>query len=328
MKTKHFILSALFTCVFIACDGITPVVPDDGTRYGEFNLSITYEANGLTVQFSPKHDYSGDLWYEWDFGDGTKSTQKQPTHTYSKNGTYSVVLAAGTPDGRKVEQVYETVTVKEEPKEEASAYFEYTLGTGNGELYVFIKDKSKGEKAVYDFGDGTTKTINLPYSDLISKEYSKFGTYKITVTAYSANGDTKSYSQNITIKKHDIYIAGIEYLAVDHDWEYYKAVLKDDDFFTTTWFTTYWTNDPIASYNLPYKYMFAKPILMDGLEDDEYYTLYIYHSADGSTETQCLKQNISTLGIKAVASMPNEYRYTEISNNSGNTKVRIYFDYK
>ena len=74
--------------------------------------------------------------------------------------------------------------------------------------------------------------------------------------------------------------------------------------------------------------MFAKPILMDGLEDDEYYTLYIYHSADGSTETQCLKQNISTLGIKAVASMPNEYRYTEISNNSGNTKVRIYFDYK
>ena len=92
MKTKHSILSVLFTCVFIACDGITPVVPDDGTRYGEFNLSITYEANGLTVQFSPKHDYSGDLWYEWDFGDGTKSTQKQPTNTYSKNESEVVKL--------------------------------------------------------------------------------------------------------------------------------------------------------------------------------------------------------------------------------------------
>ena len=30
--------------------------------------------------------------WEWDFGDGTKSTDQNPTHTYSANGTYSVQL--------------------------------------------------------------------------------------------------------------------------------------------------------------------------------------------------------------------------------------------
>lgn len=176
MKTNYFILSLLFACVFIACDGITSVVPDDGTRYGEFNLSITYEANGLTVQFSPKHDYSGDLWYEWDFGDGTKSTQKQPTHTYSKNGTYSVVLTAGTPDGRKMEQVYETVTVKEEQKEDNTEKTTYITGFVLYSAYVMTQKPYFrfelvgvdlwGEKSINiktDYSEQPITSSDLPY---------------------------------------------------------------------------------------------------------------------------------------------------------------------
>ncbi len=35
----------------------------------------------------------------WDFGDGTNSTQKNPTHTYKKDGIYVVTLTVVDNDG-------------------------------------------------------------------------------------------------------------------------------------------------------------------------------------------------------------------------------------
>lgn len=48
----------------------------------------------LTVQFTNTSagDYTSS---EWDFGDGEKSTETNPTHTYTKIGTYSVTLKVG-----------------------------------------------------------------------------------------------------------------------------------------------------------------------------------------------------------------------------------------
>lgn len=37
--------------------------------------------------------------YEWSFGDGRKSTQANPTHTYASNGSYSVTLTVTDDDG-------------------------------------------------------------------------------------------------------------------------------------------------------------------------------------------------------------------------------------
>ena len=41
-----------------------------------------------------------NLTYLWDFGDGTTSTEKYPTHSYSATGTYQVVLTAYSSDGQ------------------------------------------------------------------------------------------------------------------------------------------------------------------------------------------------------------------------------------
>ncbi len=37
---------------------------------------------------------SNAVTYEWNFGDGKMSTQKDPVHVYDQNGTYSVNLKA------------------------------------------------------------------------------------------------------------------------------------------------------------------------------------------------------------------------------------------
>lgn len=54
--------------------------------------SFTYEVDGLKVTFT---NTSKDATaYAWDFGDGGTSTDKDPVHTYAKDGAYTVKLTA------------------------------------------------------------------------------------------------------------------------------------------------------------------------------------------------------------------------------------------
>jgi len=62
-----------------------------------FKFDIT---GALTLQFTDLS--SGDVASrEWDFGDGTTSTDENPTHTYSREGYYTISLVAtgSDPDG-------------------------------------------------------------------------------------------------------------------------------------------------------------------------------------------------------------------------------------
>lgn len=200
------------------------------------------------------------------------------------------------------------------------ADFEYNFIDYN---MINIKDKSIGKDAVYDFGDGEKKPIKLPYEYLILHIYEKEGTYTITVQVNGEDGTIKKQSKQITIKKPQTYIAGIKYISVDVPYEYYMAKLVDDDPITTTWFTTDYTQAMLYPDILPQSYMFYNPILMNGLKNDEYYTLYIYHNTKNSgTGTQCLKQTIYSAVFEA------RLPYIEVKNNSGNTVVQLLMEYK
>jgi len=81
---------------------------------------------------------TGDgLTYEWDFGDGTTSTESQPTHTYTETGTYDVVLHTTTVNGCTDET---TMTVEVFPD---YAVFPASAFTPNGDgLNDFFEVKS------------------------------------------------------------------------------------------------------------------------------------------------------------------------------------------
>ncbi len=50
------------------------------------------------------------LTYEWDFGDGTTSTEAQPVHTYTETGTYEVILRTITANGCE-DEIMKTVDI-------------------------------------------------------------------------------------------------------------------------------------------------------------------------------------------------------------------------
>ena len=67
----------------------------------DYELDVIAEAEPdegappLKVQFtaSVEEEEGGPWKFEWDFGDGQKSTEQNPTHTYEKVGEYTATLA-------------------------------------------------------------------------------------------------------------------------------------------------------------------------------------------------------------------------------------------
>lgn len=59
-------------------------------------------APNQTIQF--ENHSTGAVKYEWIFGDGTTSLEKDPTHVYTKNGLFTVVLKASTEHNCVVEK--------------------------------------------------------------------------------------------------------------------------------------------------------------------------------------------------------------------------------
>src|SRR3990167_963533 len=49
--------------------------------------------------------------FEWDFGDGTTSTEANVTHTYNTAGSYTVTLMATSKNGKKMDETTNSITI-------------------------------------------------------------------------------------------------------------------------------------------------------------------------------------------------------------------------
>lgn len=118
----------------------------DGTLIANF---VYYTQKYHTVEF---HDASmGNIVSRhWDFGDGTTSTEKNPTHIYADYGIYNVTLTVTDANGN-TDSITRTVNV-------AGIQVNFIFYR-DGNVVNFI-DKSKSSEPIvswlWDFGDGTT----------------------------------------------------------------------------------------------------------------------------------------------------------------------------
>jgi parallel beta-helix repeat protein len=137
----------------------------------------------LTVNFLNLSTGSVPLSYEWDFGDGSSvSTGKDPSHTYTGSGTYTVKLTATNSAGTDVKVKTGYIVV-----EGALADFTSDKQLGHAPLTVKFTDQSIGTDLTYawDFkNDGSaTSTEKAP-----SYTYTEPGTYSVKLIVTSAMG--------------------------------------------------------------------------------------------------------------------------------------------
>ena len=120
----------------------------------------------------------------WSFGDGTYSTVKNPIHTYSAAGNYTVKLTASNTAGASTQtktNYINVVTALQKPV----ANFWGSPKSGNAPLNVAFTDISTGTPAAWNwsFGDGTSSKVKSP-----KHTYSVAGNYTVKLTVSNKAG--------------------------------------------------------------------------------------------------------------------------------------------
>ena len=158
---------------------------------GKAPLLVAFEGSGST-------DADGTIVsYAWDFGDGSTSTDADPSHTYLLPGSYSAELTVTDDDGG-VDTT--TVTIEVAANVAPTAVANATPTAGQVPLTVAFSGSTSADSDgtivsyAWDFGDGNSSTAADP-----TYTYSSTGTYTATLTVTDDDGATDSSSVVIEV---------------------------------------------------------------------------------------------------------------------------------
>jgi PKD repeat protein len=153
--------------------------------------NFTFIPNGNNVSFF--NQSINGITYLWNFGDGTTSTNLNPTHTYAAGGTYTVTLAVTNNCG-EVTHV-RTVVLATAP----AAGFTATPTTGCGPLSVQYQNSTTSTTSgaityQWQFPGGTPATSTAANPTVT---YTQPGTYSATLVATNSGGSNTASQTNI-----------------------------------------------------------------------------------------------------------------------------------
>ena len=149
------------------------------TPIADFTASSTYGNAPLNVSFT---DNSTDAtsWY-WKFGDGNISRERNPTHNYSTEGNYTVILAVNNTNGWSAKT--QEITVQN-----GLPAVDFSADNSSGSVQ-FTDSSQNATSWSWDFGDGETSTDESPVHT-----YSAAGNYTVTLTASNEMGSASKVS--------------------------------------------------------------------------------------------------------------------------------------
>ena len=121
--------------------------------------------------------------YRWDFGDGSISTEQNPSHIYQSSGVYTATLKVFSASGS--DTVSRTITINGDSSgPEIVADFSASPQVGPAPLSVQFTDRSTGATSwKWDFGDGKTSSVQNPVHI-----YTYTGSYTVTLTVTGQGG--------------------------------------------------------------------------------------------------------------------------------------------
>ena len=147
-------------------------------------------------------DDSTTVNYRWDFGDGSTSKRKNPIHSYTRPGMYSVTLRI-TDAGKKHKEVTKKLRIKAKPKPRVKHKPVAGFKTDHDvyetdEMISFVNsstsEKSKITKYNWDFGNKQHSTQREP-----KQSYHKSGHYKVRLEIENSDNLKSSVEKSLFI---------------------------------------------------------------------------------------------------------------------------------
>ncbi|MEI6949270.1 PKD domain-containing protein [Paraflavisolibacter sp. H34] len=133
--------------------------------------------------------------YLWDFGDGTTSTQSNPTHTYTRPGNFAVTLTVGTSMGcTSTTTVADAVRVGNKP----DADFTFDIDGACALTPIQFSDRSTGaiDRWLWKFGALDSSSEKNPVH-----KFQNGGAQSVTLVVWSNTCSDTLYRQNAVIVK-------------------------------------------------------------------------------------------------------------------------------
>ncbi|WP_448104633.1 PKD domain-containing protein [Pedobacter panaciterrae] len=159
-----------------------------------FTADKTVGCPGLQVKFT--NTTTGGLSYLWDFGDGTTSTEFEPTHVYSGSlSSYTVTLTATNSlncPNTLIQSDYIKITAPPIAQFSVDPGIEISIPSYT---FSFIDQSTNSpDQWLWDFGDGITSIDRNP-----KHTYADTGLYKVTLKVINQSGCFTSSFKNVRI---------------------------------------------------------------------------------------------------------------------------------
>jgi len=197
----------------------------------------------------------------WTFGDGTSSSQVNPTHTYAQPGTYTVCLQVQKrePNGvgltNCISEICHTVVVA--PVCNIQAHFTWHADSLNHNIIYFSNQTispTAAATATWSFGDGTSSTGWNPVH-----QYAQPGTYTVCLRV-QLSANCVSYTCNTIIIQ-----PSLPNCLQQSNFTFVRAATNSRQFyFTPTYINTSWQytwtfGDGTGSHNPVASHQYAQP---------------------------------------------------------------------
>lgn len=170
----------------------------NSTPIAAFTANPTSGTPPLTVNFTDQSTNTPTSW-QWDFGDGSTSTLKNPSHTYSQVGLYSVQLTASNAQGSDTETKNNYISVSNTGNSPV-ATFTAIPTSGKPPLTVNFADQSTNNPTnwFWDFGDGNTSNVQNPIHT-----YTVNGNYSVSLSVTNQYGSNTQTKESFIVVSND-----------------------------------------------------------------------------------------------------------------------------
>lgn len=155
---------------------------------GSAPLNVTFDGGAQGAR--------GPFTYAWDFGDGSTSTEENPSHIYEQPGNYAAKLTVTDTSGRTA---VTTVAITVIEPTQLAAMITASVKNGTAPLAVDFHAAVAGGSGDYDivwnFGDGSRKATGTD----VSHTFTTPGTYTVALTVHDDAGHTANASVTVNV---------------------------------------------------------------------------------------------------------------------------------
>lgn len=232
------------------------------------HAAFTYYGQGTTWIYFQDQSSSNDtiVYWFWDFGDGTTSTQQNPAHNYQHGGWFYVCLTIWTSDSCTdtwCDYVY--------VHQQGGCYAMFFDSLVGGTTYDFYDMSYTNDTIVswyWDFGDGGSSTQQNP-----QHTYAHNGVYLVCLTIVTSDSCTDTYCDYVYVGTQPCHA----YFTVGHQGTYTSFIDLSTGNNIIHWLWDFGDGDTSHQQNPVHAY--AHPGL--------YYVCLTIWTADSCTDTWC-----------------------------------------